>query len=372
MLKVEKMKIAIIILLSFCNIWANGQNTISIRDVIKQEQIAARTNTKQNSIGADTTKLKIDTLNLSLEINEELSTPIDLNRPTKIILIKEKSKYDFFQYLLPILTLLLGIWIKELLDRNNNKKKIKKMGQRWVAELRSLEEPLRKQTEALKDFLTEHKKEEFSIPKISLYSSLNGEVFKSLDKNELIQYIESKYRKSEYKDIVKISNKTHGYISILVNLYSNLKEKFDKYLSQTSFYVEALNKNLQSFNVAFAEYGVEIEKEIKTEPINDQRYKPIVDLYSTFILPHMEDGKFNPFILQTDFFLPVISHLSKYRLEPITKPLLVASNEALNNIKGIKMEKYYMTEIINTMIVRYDDLLKDINDIVNAIEKHKA
>lgn len=370
MLNVEKMKIVIIILLSFCNIWVNGQDTIPIKDGVQQEQIATKTNTKQNSFGTDTTKLKINTLNLSLKSNEELSIPIDVNRPTKIILTKEKSKSDFFQYLFPILTLLLGIWIKELLDRNNNKKKIKKMGQRWVAELRSVEEPLRKQTEALKDFLTEHKKEEFSIPRISLYSSLNGEVFKSLDKNELIQYIESKYKKSDYKDIVKISNRTHGYISILVNLYSTLKEEFEKYLSQTSIYVEAFNKNLQSFNVAFAEYGVEIEREIKTDPINDERYKPIADLYSTFILPHLEDGKFNPFVLQTDFFLPVISHLSKYRLEPITKPLLVASNEALNNIKGIKMEKYYMTKKINIVLERYDDLLKNLNDIVNAIEKH--
>ena len=149
-----------------------------------------------------------------------------------------------------------------------------------------------------------------------------------------------------------------------------MKDKFDKYLTQTSNYVDAFNKNLQSFNIAFAEFGVAIEKEIGINPIKDIRYKPVADLYSTYILPHIEDGKFNPFVLQMEFFIPIISILSEFRLEPITKPLLTTSNDALNNIKGIRMERQYMNDIITTMIGRYGELLKNMDDIVNKIEKH--
>lgn len=146
----------------------------------------------------------IDTTRLSFTSSGELTIPIATNGLTKVVMIKEKSKFDFFRYLLPIFTLLLGIYIKEVLDERSEKKKIKKSGERWVAELRSIEEPLIKQIQTLKEFNEEHKKGEFTIPRIKVFSSLNGEVFKSLDKNELIQFIQMNNEKSEFNEIVKI------------------------------------------------------------------------------------------------------------------------------------------------------------------------
>lgn len=156
-------------------------------------------------------------------------------------------------------------------------------------------------------------------------------------------------------------------MSILIHLYDSLKEKFTKYLSETSKYVDALNLSLQSFGVAFADYQVELETEIEADPINDERFKPIADLYSEHILPHLTDGEFNPFKLNNEFFMPVLEVLSKNRLDIRTKPMLIAVNAALNSIKGIEMEKRYMTDITNKMIGYYEKQLKDLEGTVNAL-----
>lgn len=312
---------------------------------------------------------RVDTIRLNLKQGETLPIPIDSVGVTKVVMINEKSKFDFFNYLLPIFTLLLGIWIKEELDKRSNKRKIKKSGERWVAELRSLKEPLNQQIVVLKEFLIEHERENYSIPKISLFTSLDGEVFKSLDKNELIKYVEMKNRKSDFNEIVKITNRTHGYISIVVHLHETFKDKFNKYLAEISSYTDALTRSLQSFNLAFAKYGVEIETEINSNPEGDARYKPIADLYSAQFAPHLEDGKFNPFELKRDFFTPLLEFLSRLRLDPRTLPISIASSEALNSIKGIQMEKKYLSDNLKILIERYQKQSDTLDDIVNKIEK---
>ncbi|HPE75289.1 MAG TPA: hypothetical protein PLC80_04340 [Draconibacterium sp.] len=317
-----------------------------------------------------TTEASIDTANIEFNRFDSLTIPTKDNSLTKVVMVKEKSKFDFLNYLLPIFTLFLGILTNQWLDKISNRKRIKKSGERWVAELMSLEEPLIKQIESLENFIANHKEEDFKIPTINAYSSLNGEIFKSLDKNELIKYVEMNNRKSDFKDIVKISNKTHGYISILVFLHGSLKEKFQKYLDQNSKFTEALSENLQSFGVAFVKFGIEIEKETDSAPAKDGRYKPIADLYTAQIIPHIEDGKFNPSVLKKEFFIPVLNLLNSMRLDPKTEPLFINSSRAMNNIKAIEMEKQYINEIATTMIIRYKELSTKLNDLIENIKKH--
>lgn len=310
-----------------------------------------------------------DTIVLNLKSNVDLAIPLAQNGLTKIVMIKEKSSFDFLKYILPIITLLLGILIKEVLDKRNEKKKIKKSGERWVAELLSLEEPLKKQIQALKEFKEENEKEDFTIPRMKISSSLNGEVFKSLDKNEFIQFVQMKNKKAKFKEIVIISNQIHGYINSLVNLYDSLKEKFNKYLSESSLYTDQLSKSLQEFGVAFADYGVEIEAEISSNPNMDVRFGPISELYSVYITPNMDDGKYNPFKMRKEFFLPVLNILSQNRLDVRTRPMLIATNSALNSIKGIEMEKYYMNEIITKLISYYQSQLEQLDGTIKKISK---
>lgn len=310
-----------------------------------------------------------DTTALDFDKNE-LIIPLNQDGLTKVVMIKENSKVDWFKYLLPIFTLFLGIWVKGFLENRSNKKKIKKAGERWIAELRSLKEPLEQQIESLEKFQTENDTDEFNIPNLGLYSAVSGEVFKSLDKSELIKFIELKNKNLDFKNVIKISNRTNGYISILEHLFKTTNEKFEKYLAGISKNTAEFTINIQAFNLAFADYGIAIEKEIGADPINDPRYRPLAELYTEYIIPHLADGNFNPYVLDEHFFLPMVNILSRYRLEPQTKPLSNVITACLSSIKGIRLEKYYITENIKALIILYQKQLEELDEITSQLEKH--
>ena len=356
------MKIRLII---FFFIYSNlifGQDSIAVKKDINNEE---------KEIIKQTDVTKSDTINLELNSSAELIIPTETNTNTKIVMVKEKSKMDYLKYIFPIFTLILGIWLKRFIDKFSEKKRIKKVGKRWTAELRSLEEPLKNQINSLNDFLKDHLQENFKIPRINLYSSLDGVVFNTMDKNDLIEYIELNHKKTDFKEVISISNKIHGYTSILIHLHETLKEKFHKYLTGTSIHTKSLNKGLQSFNLAFKNYGVELEKELNSDPYQDKRYKPIADLYSKYIIPNIQDGNFNPFILEKDFFMPLVSVLSHLRLDNRTTDLSQSVTASLSAIKGIKLEKTYMTENVNTILTHYKEQVTELKTIIDKIENTK-
>ena len=239
--------------------------------------------------------------------------------------------------------MLLGIAINKTLDFLSDRKRIKRAGKRWGAEIRSLELPLKNQIKYLDSFLEKHNKESFARPNLAISSVLNCEVFKSLDKSDLLRYIEID-SKIPYEQVVKNSNRTHGYISVLIHLHETLKTKFSNYLSETSNHINSFTKSLQSLLIAFVDYGVSLESELKVDPIDDPSYKPIFDLFSTHILPKMEKGDFNVFELREIFFSPLLHLLSQNRLDDRIRPLSIFVSSCLNDIKGIEMENIYLTE----------------------------
>lgn len=365
MLNAERMKRIFTTCLILFSVFAFCQNSIEIKvdSLTKEtEQILSDNTSNKRAKTNDTTTLDFD--------KNELIIPLNKSGSTKVVMVKEKSKVDWLKYLLPLFTLFLGIWVKGFLEKRSNKKKIKKSGERWIAELRSLREPLEQQIESLEKFQAENDTEEFEIPNLGLFSAVNGEVFKSLDKSELIKYIELKNKKLDFKIIIKISNRTNGYISILEHLHKTINDKFDKYLEGISKHTSEFTKNIQAFNLAFADYGVALEKELGVDPVNDPRYRPLVDLYTEHIIPHLTDGKFNPYLLDEQFFLPIVNILSHYRLEPQTKPLSIVITACLSSIKALRMEKHYITENIKALIILYQKQLEDLDEITSLLEKH--
>lgn len=343
--------------------FSQDSNEIKVKSSDNEKnQAVLETILNEESIINDTTILNLN--------KSELLIPADQNGLMKIIMVKEKSKVDWLKYLLPLFTLFLGIWIKVLLEKHSTKKKIKKSGERWIAELRSLKEPLEQQIESLEIFYSENDNEEFKIPNLGLYSAVNGELFKSLDKSELIKFIELLNKDLDFKQVVKISNRTNGYISTLEHLFKTINEKFNNYLAGISKHTSEFTKNIQAFNVAFGDYGIALERELGGIPINDPRYKPLSKLYKEHIMPRLKDGKINPYFLEKHFFLPSVNILSQYRLEPQTKPLSNIITACLNSIQALRLEKHYITENIKALIILYQKQLNDLDEITSQLEKH--
>lgn len=311
----------------------------------------------------DTIKIKLD--------NQSISIDQKPNQNVKFVLMHEESPFDFLKYIFPIITLMLGIVINKVIERYNTSRGVKKTGMRWIAELHSMEQPINEQIKSLDVFADELDTSEFKIPTLYTYSILNGESFKSLDKNDLLKYIESKNSKTDFKELVKISNRIHGYINIISSLYLTLIEKYKDFNLETSKHTNTLSKSLQDFNRTFAEYGIEIENEIEADPTTDLRYEPIAELYKKYIIPNIQSGNFNPYELGEDFFKPTLYILAEFRHDQKIKPLTNRISACLNDIKALKLEKEYMisnakkiSSLLSIEILRLDEIIKSI-DVVN-------
>ncbi len=329
--------------------------------------------------------IKKDTIKASVKTKPTV-VPIDSKKDTNIILVKQDiTGTDWTKYALPILTLFLGIGINRLIDWISKRNATIRNGERWVVELRSTEVPLSQQMTDLIAFKDSLSFTEFVIPEIKAMTNLNGDVFKSLDKNEFIKYIEIKNTKplhkrifdskeekeKAYKKVVSISNYTHGHIAIMEHQHNLISEKFKSYTIGTSGHVQSFNNHLQEFLREYGMYNLNHEKE-GVNIFEDKRTAPLSVLYIAQIVPHIEDGTYNPFKLRDDFFIPSIRHLANYRFEEKTLSLAKSITACLNDIAGIKMEVEYMTKNTNIILERYSELLTSLPDVIRDIIGEKA
>jgi len=326
--------------------------------------------TRTDSIFKDSTKkIIIDSFNTKDTILVQDSVALAVNNSTlKVIIPKQESQSDNFKYIFPIITLLLGIGINKGLDFFSDRRKTKKTGERWAAEIRCLEKPISNQILALEIFRNEHQKEKWDIPDLEIQTILNCEIFKSLDKAELIKYIKTIKGKS-FGEAILTSNSIHGFISILTSNYELLQKKFDEYLTARSSYTTEYSKSLQSLMRAFANYQVALENELQKQDLTGEpRFEPIAHLFDTQILPHYVSGDYDIYVLEREFFRPLVEILAHLRHDPKINEMSEAISNCLSNSKAIKMEKSYLTENLVTLTLRYGEALKEMPEILKTLE----
>jgi hypothetical protein len=315
----------------------------------------------------------IDSSNKEIEkliLNDTLKVNSKANS-TSIIYLKNPETTDYFKYIFPIFTLLIGIAINRYLDYNNNKKKIKKSGKRWLAELITLEKPIESQIENIETFLVEHNKPNFTFPRPILVTSLDCEVFNTLDKSELIDYLQQ-FKKNAFEDAVNNSNKIIGFLTILKSHYENFKKHFEEYKINVSNYTTTVSRNLQGLQKEFVNYGILLEEELGHDPINDIRYKPIFDLFNLQIRPYMQNGNYDIYNLEANFLLPMISILSNLRLDPRTHGMKDFVQNMLTEIKGIRLEKTYISDNFETIKDWYIESKSELPSIIQSITINKV
>jgi hypothetical protein len=290
-------------------------------------------------------------------------------KKNEIVIVKfdNKEEIDYFKYIFPIITLLLGIAVNKLLEYISEYRKIRKSAKRWNIELRNLETPLENQISSIDEFLIEHNKDIFQIPNLVIEPFLSCETFKSLEKTELIKYIE-KVKSKDFLKAIKDINAINSYTNSINYYFESLKTKYNDYLKGSSLHTFNLSKNLQELLKSFANYGVELEKELNIDPLNNARYKPIFDLFEKEIRPYIQDGNYDIFKLEKDFFIPLLNILALLRLDPKTLNMAEDTRNCINDIKGIKMEKFYLTKNFENFKVKFVDFSIELPEIYNRIE----
>lgn len=322
--------------------------------------------------GTDTSKQpneKIDTLINEVNQTKLVNVPMESKHPSKIVVMNNNDDNLWVLIGLPIFTLLLGIAIPLIIELLSKRRKSRKVLKRWVAELRCLESPIQKQIDSNEKFVREQSEKTFEIHSPTIYSILDCNIFQTMDKGELLQAIES-IKKINYREAVKISNSTHGYINILTSTYYTLKDKFQRYLDEASSYISMFNDHFDDLLKAYADYGVELERETGQDPyITNATFKQITDLFSTHVLSKMETCDYNPFDLDTVFFRPLMYALSEIRFDERITPMKQHASKCVRAIKAIRMERRYVAINMQNVAEKYKVQLKDLTDIVQPLEK---
>jgi hypothetical protein len=292
----------------------------------------------------------------------------NFNTPTKIYLQLPAEKTDYFKYIFPFVTLLLGIGVNRLIDYRNDSKKIKKSGKRWLSELRVLKNPIEKQIANIETFLVEHNnKERYTFPRPELVTTLDCEVFSSLDKSEIVEYLE-KYKKNSFQEAVENSSEINGFVAILKSTYENFKRIFEEYKQNISTHTISVSRNLQGLMKEFGIYSVHLEQEIGKDPIDDARYRPILDLMNIEIAPFLENNNYDIYKLEKDFFKPLVVILSRLRQDQRIYPMLDHARNCITEIKAIQMEKYYLDINFRNLKDSYNESKKWLPEVVKTLE----
>lgn len=349
----------------------------------KAEQVALKPSFSISTPAIHNTSIKSDTIKVSNLSTAGSNIPIDATKNTRVVIVKDISKEDYSKYFISLISLLIGFFLNRFYEWWNNKKKVARSGKRWIIELSSLEESIEKQIEALKTLDELLKKDGNAVPNLAVYSILEGEVFKSLSKDDLVNYIQSKNSKPFYKApffqskkekldalkyIIKISNRVNGFITRMKSYYEQIAIRHTSFSTEKSAHTTALSKNLQRWMKSFADYGVQLEKDETSNHLEHPQYKPIADLFLSEIVPHIPDGNFNPDKLKNDFFIPVVKILAAFRNDPRIANIAAIATDCLNDIAAINMELHYIDVNLNKIILHFKELLEDLNPLINDID----
>lgn len=307
--------------------------------------------------------------------------------------------------LIPIFSLLLGVFIAQVIDVLKGRKRVKVVGRRWIAEIRSLETPLKTQRKNLVEILEFEKKMEYSYIPLQIISTLKCEIFLTLDKSDLLKFIERKERfvhrlftnidrrrlffgrinfrrlcilrlylskRSErnFKNAVKKSNMVHGFVSVTINLYETIIDEHKKYMEQSSDRQSKVNKSFQDLNLAFTQYGVSLIRKSGNNKLPlDHPFAKAHALFAEKINGNRESGKFDMFELEQSFFVPLSAAiLELMHSDQEAEEMYTQITNCLNYIMGLKREKQYWIINIEKLLERYTEQIADLKKVVEKIE----
>lgn len=275
---------------------------------------------------------------------------------------------DWLNYLLPVFTLLLGIFIKELIEQRAHRRTLESVGKRWFAELRSMQKPIEIQIETLEKFLEEQDHDEFRPSVLQIYSALDGEIFKTLDKHALIKYLEFSNEKKEFEKVVKTANGIFEFIVVLSQLHQNLKERFQDFQQKRAVHIKSMDDHLTSFQKELRRYYDDLKSESKSDPWDDKGFRSLFDLYENQVIPYKKQGGFNPVELKQKFFQPLSKNIMDLQLDPYIMGLESAVFSGFKALKEIENEKHSLYKDIQTLIKNYTEQLEKLKGIINQID----
>lgn len=316
----------------------------------------------QNTI----TNSRPDTQHILLKDTAEIIKQHQASGAT-IYLVKEEDDNYFFMYIFPVITLLLGMGLNAGVEWLREQNRIKEAGKRWLAEVHAYTITVGQQIPKLDEFLIKANPEVYQFDELEMVVSLNGEIFKTLEKGDLLKYV---HKHHEYAHAIYLSNRLNGAIDITVNLSANLKAKYKEYSDGISKYSNSINTKMQDIGKDIGHWGLQVAKEIRANPIDYPHYKNVDDLYQEHIYNKEDKILSDLFELETKFLKPLLTALSPEVDDPLIRQIMDIIGACLHDIKGVRMERKYLRDNVVKIKKLYEEQLTDFSVILSEIENN--
>lgn len=316
-------------------------------------------NTRQDSLSNSVSQ----TLAVAMESDStmENNTSIIANgeEPSDLPLqqTEQKNKTDFWSRLgeffsHPVSTLLIGVWLKTAISSRADKRRSRKTGKRWLAELSAQYADIERQIVVFNTFITDYcdNRNRFDIPNIS-YSLINSRNFDALGKEDLYDYLSRLLKKQDQKKVDGTYRKITGIISALDLIDTQTRTHIQKFLDRSNAMVEAYNANL-----------VQYDKLLRQIPVGYPGIsKPIiVSLKTKYFTISKNMPKINLFECEDSFVIPSLKIL---RSNPFPPALDDTLQNCLNITLGLRNEKAYIKSNLKSANTQYKKVLEKIEEI---------
>ena len=323
-------------------------------DSIRQDSLTERVSrTLAVAMNSDST-IETSTSVITNEVRSGDATSSQTEQVDKTDEWSLSGKY-FSTYIYPIITLLIGVWIKTAISSRADKRRSKKVGKRWVAELSAQSADIENQIEAFNTFITSYcdNRNRFDIPNIS-YGFINIRNFDALGKEDLYDYLGQLLKKHDLEKVDDTYRKITSIISALESINSQVKNHIQRFLDRNNALVEAYNANL-----------VQYDKLLRQIPVG---YLGISDstIINLRIIHYMickNMPQINIFDCEDSFVIPSLKIL---RSNPFPPALDDTLQNCLNITLGLRNEKAYIKsnlESANTQYRKVLDKIAEINEI---------
>lgn len=316
----------------------------------------------------DSTKIK-EIQNVFLEANDSLRFNIGQLRNVDLRIIFD-NKPDNFKYYFPIFTLLIGLFISQIIEWIKKRKETIRQGKRWIAELNFLPKSLVQQNKYLNTLLDELKMETPKAIDPHIIQKMDCKVFESLDRNNFISYLRMTTKKS-YLESITLSSEIDSFIDRVAINDENLKIKIEAHLKNTSAAYSDLSVAINLMLAGFFEVTKQIVGEVKGDPNQYPNYKNLSDIIEKEIYPFRETGSIEPYAFYQNFIEPLRNIVKSFGIDEKIKPIYEAMVLIDLAIKKIKMENNYLVKNIEKIIFRNDEYEKQFQKLSNKFNKKR-